>query len=223
MPALPEVPNVIKSTFAFSYSGNSRCRVRLFHHFSGTAPTVTNLDAWCASLATAWTNRISPVCSGDVIGQGVTAEDLSSASGAVGSDSFSSTGSRAGSGLPKGVCAVSVMSIARRYRGGKPKTFYPMGTASDVSGTGQWTGGALSAFNTAVGNFFGDMVLAGWSGAGTITNVNVSYYQGFTVVTNPITHRARNVPTLRGAPVVDTVLAQGIDANIGSQRRRNLS
>jgi hypothetical protein len=51
--------------------------------------------------------------------------------------------------------------------------------------------------------------------------VNVSYYNGFTVVTNPTTGRARNVPTLRGTPVVDTVTGIVARVQVGSQRRRN--
>jgi hypothetical protein len=68
--------------------------------------------------------------------------------------------------------------------------------------------------------FFAALEAAVWSGASSLAQVNVSYYKGFTVVTSPTTGRARNVPTLRSAPVVDAVTAQAVRTSIGTQRRR---
>jgi hypothetical protein len=113
-------------------------------------------------------------------------------------------------------------NIARRYRGGKPKIFLPAGVAADISNTNTWGSTFLATANTDWAAFAAAVLAAGWTGAGTLTHVNVSYYTGFTVVTNPVTHRARNVPTLRGAPVVDTVISYAAEVDIASQRRRNL-
>jgi len=73
-------------------------------------------------------------------------------------------------------------------------------------------------------NLFMTAVLTGtnWPAAGTLTHVNVSYYAGNTPVQNPITHRWRNVPNPRGAPVVDPIIGYTPENGIGSQRRRNV-
>lgn len=56
-----------------------------------------------------------------------------------------------------------------------------------------------------------------------INQVNVSYYEGFEVVTDPVTGRSRNVPQLRpGGPVVDKITGFSINPKLGSQRLRNL-
>jgi hypothetical protein len=53
--------------------------------------------------------------------------------------------------------------------------------------------------------------------------VSVSYYEGFTSVTNPITGRTKDVSKLRtGGPVVDVVSAIIVANGPKSQRRRNL-
>jgi hypothetical protein len=111
--------------------------------------------------------------------------------------------------------------IARRYRGGKPKSFFPWGVVTDFSSPQLWT----SAFaNSATGDYatFIAAVRAIAAGSTTLSNyVNVSYFSGSTVVINPVTGRARNVPTLRtGGPVVDSIVASTANTRIGSQRRR---
>ncbi len=53
--------------------------------------------------------------------------------------------------------------------------------------------------------------------------VNVSYYEGFKVVTDPLTGRSRNVSQLRPeGPAVDRITSFSINPKLGSQRRRNL-
>jgi hypothetical protein len=96
-----------------------------------------------------------------------------------------------------------------------------MGTPSDSSQPGQWNNAFVTAVQTGVTNFFTAVLGAGWTGAGTLTHVNVSYYSGFHVVTDPLTGRARNVPLVRVSPVIDTVTTIVARASFGEQRRRN--
>jgi hypothetical protein len=150
----------------------------------------------------------------------IESEDLTSATGAVDTSVESVVGSRAGSALPSSTSLVSSYTIARRYRGGHPRAYWPFGADSDLLSETQWTSAFPTACDTGINAYFAALVAAGWSGAGTLTHVNVSYYEGFTVVTNPITGRARNVPTLRVSPVVDLVTAVHSRSSIGTQRRR---
>ena len=56
-----------------------------------------------------------------------------------------------------------------------------------------------------------------------VDQVNVSYYEGFEVVTDLRTGRSRDVPQLRpGGPAVDKITGFSINPKLGSQRRRNL-
>jgi hypothetical protein len=156
---------------------------------------------------------------GDFVAVQIT--DLSSPSAGVGEWAGSHAGTRSGSILPVGVCVVLNKEIARRYRGGKPRQYLPYGTDSDLSGASRFTSAFTSDLVTAWDGFQG--TLSGTAvGPATITNeVNVSYYDGFTVVTNPSTGRARNKPTLRATPLVDSVLEYSASEVPGSQRRRN--
>jgi hypothetical protein len=111
--------------------------------------------------------------------------------------------------------------ISRRYRGGKPRAYLPWGDAGQLTSRQSWSGTFVTAVDSAFSTFYA-AVIGLSAGSTTITDhVNVSYYDGFTVVTDPVTHRARNVPTLRGTPIVDVILSFAANPRPGSQRRRN--
>jgi hypothetical protein len=111
-------------------------------------------------------------------------------------------------------------TIDRRYRGGKPRNFYPYGTASDLQTEQTWTDTALTGFLAQSEDLYS--ATAGVSAGGTTltSRVSVSYYSGFTVVTSPTTGRARNVPTKRSTPLTYAVVNTAVSPYIGSQRRR---
>ena len=194
---------------------------RFFIQYSGTAPTSAQLNTFAASIGTAWGTDIKPGCSTGLLLESILCEDLSSPTSAVGNAAIGVNGTRAGAQLPAGVAFVVSYEIARRYRGGHPRGYWPIGTQSDIYTPQQWTAGLVSAMNTDFPAFFTAVQGAGWAAAGTLAQVNVSYYSGFTVYTNPITGRARNRPNLRVTPVQDVVTGYIARANIGSQRRRN--
>ena len=222
MPALPAVPGVIRVTIPFKYGGDTSCLNRLYIHYAGTAPTPAQLQTFADSVSTAWGAQIKSLCTGDVVQNPIQCTDLSSSTGAVASGTTSNTGTRAGAGNPAGIACMIQFLIARRYRGGKPKVFLPAGVAPDILTPQTWTAAFLTAVTNQWATFIADILIAGWAAAGTLTHVNVSYYAGNTPVQNPITHRWRNVPTLRGAPVVDPVLGYSTETGIASQRRRNM-
>jgi hypothetical protein len=221
MPALPSVPKVIKVTLPFKLTTDPNALSRFFVQYSGTAPTPIQLQTFCDAVATSEATEFGPLMSGLYTMEPVTAEDLSSPSAAVASGTISNAGSRAGGAIAPGTALMIQFLIARRYRGGKPKIFLPLGVTTDITAGGVWAGAFLTSAGTGWAAFETAIAAAGWTGAGTLQQVNVSYYQGFTVVTNPVTHRSRNVPTLRGAPVVDPVFSIGVEQGLASQRRRN--
>jgi hypothetical protein len=221
MPALPAVPLTLKCTIGFSLPGDANAIVRTYETYTGTPPTPTQASAFAQSVGAAFGTRFAAYMAIGTSQTSVTVEDLNTNSGAVGFDVTAHAGTRNGGVLAPGTALMIQHIIARRYRGGKPKMFLPFGVSTDITAGGLWSSAIVTPAGTAIINFYADLAAAGWTGAGTITHTNVSYYQGFTVVTNPITHRSRNVPTLRGTPLIDTVINYSVEQGIASQRRRN--
>lgn len=204
---------------AYAYDPNVISR--FFVKYSGTAPTQAQLVTLCGSVITAWTNDLKSLANGECELTGVTIEDLSSSTAAVASVGAAVSGTLAGGNLSGGTALVVSYEISRRYRGGHPRGYWPFGSSTTLNDAQDWTTGYVTSATSGFQAFFAAVLAAVWTGGGTLTQVNVSYFSGFTVVTNPITHRARNVPTLRGTPVVDTVNSLIVRGHPGSQRRRN--
>jgi hypothetical protein len=97
------------------------------------------------------------------------------------------------------------MHISRRYRGGKPRVYFPLGSATDMADPQHWT----AAFLTSAGNAFNAVNNALQAFTSPTINTpalaNVSYYSG---------------GSLRSAPVVDLVSTTSANSIPGSQRRR---
>lgn len=222
MPPLPVAAGVIKVTCNYTVGTDTAALSRFFIHYAGTAPTVAQLNTFATSIRTAWSGNLASLHAASIVLTSVNCEDLSSATGAVGSDAVSVPGTRTGSTMVGAACVMVQFIIARRYRGSKPKIFFPFGVVADTLNMQNWTSGLTTATSTGFIAFINAIVAAGWTGASTLNHVNVSYFSGFTVVTNPITHRARNVPTLRGTPLQDNVTGYAVEPGIASQRRRNV-
>jgi len=221
VPALPPAPGIVKVTIPYTLLSSSSALNRFYIHYTGTPPTSGNLATFCDAVSAAWNTDLAPLCYSLITQQVVAAEDLSTATGAVAVGTTTHTGTRSGHPFASGTATIVEFKIARRYRGGKPKIFLPAGVSEDMVASGVWGGTYVSSVATDWAAFIAAVIGAGWAGAGTVTHANVSYYNGFTSVQNPITHRWKNVPTLRGTPLVDTVTSYGVEAGMGSQRRRN--
>lgn len=223
MPALPPVAGVILVKMHIQVSEDTRAINRFYIHYSGTAPTDVQLTAFAASINTAWAadmvNMYSSARCQLIL---VECIDLTSATGAYGANSVIVVGTRAGTAMAAATSLILQQKILRRYRGGHPRQYLSVGVVSDLADSQTWVSSFANAVASNYVTFMNAILAAGWTGAGTLTSVNVSYYSGFTVVTNPITHRARNVPTLRVTPVVDTILAFQANIRPGVQRRRGL-
>jgi hypothetical protein len=124
--------------------------------------------------------------------------------------------------MAAGVAFLFNFQIARRYRGGKPRVYWPAPNADNLTDEQTWGGTIVTSMHSAIVAVVAALVGAP-PGTTTVTGqVNVSYYQGNTVVIDPITGRARNVSNVRPTPQTDSVV--GIVANVkpASQRKRNL-
>jgi hypothetical protein len=220
VPPLPAVPKVIRLDFVHTYGGDTDVLSRNFWSYSGTAPTNSEMVTFVTAAGAAWDSNAASSCNADVTLTNVEGTDLSSDTAAQGQSGVSYDGTRAGDTLTADSCFLGAYEIARRYRGGHPRGYWPFGVQVDLASPQEWGSAHVTTFTDALTGMFAAIAAAGWSGAGTIAQVNVSYHSGFTVVTSPTTGRARNVPTVRAVPLVDDVVTVLGRARVASQRRR---
>lgn len=221
MPPLPSVANVLRADLLWNDGSDTDVSTRMFFRYSGGPPDPTDAVALAADI---WApaSSMNDLWSTNTDLTGVRVTDLASATGGQGEHAQSSTGTRVGSELAGGTCLVVGYVVQRRYRGGKPRSYFPWFTSADLTTRQTWNTTDLTSVDSALATFFA-AVIGLTSGTTTITDhVNVSWYEGNKVVTNPITGRARNVPQLRpDGPKVDVISSFAARPTPGSQRRRN--
>lgn len=220
MPALPLVPGVLRLQLKHTLGSDVDVLDRIYLQYTGTAPTSSGLNTMASSVETAWASDLKSYFTTNGSLTEVVIEDLSSASGGVGTWSGSTAGTRTGGVLAAGSAVLLNFSIARRYRGGKPRIYLPYLVSADTASPQTWNGTTLAALLTAWNTFVTAVIAAAPSGT-TITNqANVSYYSGFTNFTGP-TGRMRARSTVRATALIDAVTATSTNAKVASQRRRN--
>lgn len=221
MPALPPVPGAIRVRHLFTV--NASIPVGFGYHltYTGGPPAGSDMSTLASGIESHWASAVQGDMPTDVTLTEVTATDISSASGAVGTWSGSDPGGTSGTIVSAGACFVLNHQISRRYRGGKPRTYVPGVLLTDMTDTNQISSGRqaslLSSWEAFVSGVLG---ITGMSI--TLQNIaSVSYFSGFTTVLNPVTGRTRDVPKLRvDGPVIDVIRSTTVAAKLGSQRRR---
>jgi hypothetical protein len=220
MPPLPEVPNVLRVDWQWSDAADNNVSTREFYRYSGGPPTSTDCVALAADIYSFQAANLA-FWGEDTQLIGTKVTDLSSSSGGVGEHAQVTAGAGTGPPLSAGTAVLVNYVLSRRYRGGKPRAYFPIFGAGDLDTRQSWLGSVVSAFNSALATYFAG-VIGSTAGSTTLTqHVNISYYDGFTVVTSPTTGRARNVPKPRTTPLVDNILSFATSTRPASQRRRN--
>jgi hypothetical protein len=221
VPALPSVPAVVQLAFSLTDSDSGYVSInRLHFHYTGTAPTPAQLVTFATTAGTAFGAAFNPSMNAALTLTAVTAIDLTSPTAATAEVAVSHVGALTGGELPNDTAFVLSAKVARRYRGGHPRTYLQLGDVTKTADGRTWDTAFVTAVETAAAGFFTAVEGAGWTGAGTISPVNVSYYSGFTNVT-PVGKRAYSVPTLRiGGPLVDPIVSFVGRVKFGTQRRR---
>ena len=198
------VADVMKVEILWTQNGVPAANILHFGYTGGTP----NSD----DLATLAAGAINPLWSGikadyatSTILAGLKATDLSSLSGAVALIPFNSAGAGSANGAPAQCCVLVDWGIARRYRGGHPRTYFPALDVGNVMTPSTWQIDVLTDFNNAANAMF---ATAGVVTSGSITlglPVNVSYVSG---------------DAWRVTNVVDTILSASTSSLIRTQRRR---
>jgi hypothetical protein len=221
MPPYPPAAKTLRVALKHEWGVDADVLTRFFIAYAGTAPDVGDLETFANAVITAWVSDLASLVPNECALINCEVIDLSSDIGAVASVTTSHNGTRGTTQLTAATALVSSYTILRRYRGGHPRGYWPFGLETDLADAQDWTGGFLTSCATGLEAFFTAVLFAPWSGGGPLTQVNASYFKGFTSFQNPITLRWRNVPTLRPAPVIDLVTGIVPRPRVGSQRRRN--
>lgn len=222
MPALPNVPQVIRLDFEWIRGADGFAKDRFFVQYAGTAPTAAQLDTFCASIVALCTTNMTGLYDVETSLQTITATDLTSPTGAVGTATSGIVGTRAGGVLIASAAFLTSLEISRRYRGGHPRIYWPWGTQGDLTDEQDWTTALMDQVTTDFGAIIAGIKLLTWTGATIANIVNVSFYEGFHTFTGP-TGRVRNIPTVRVAPIVDIVTGFIARKGVASIRKRLLS
>lgn len=224
MTPLPPVANTMRVDMQWNIGNDTTALVRFYLGYSGGAPDATDCAAFCADVHSAFDSHLAALLyTGSQVDQ-IKVTDIASDTGAQAFINIADNGTRSGGALPAGTAAVSSYRIARRYRGGKPRSYWPFGVDSDLADRGDWTSGFVSATTTGVTAFFAALAGAS-SGSTTISGqINVSYFQGYLPPTVAPNNRAKNnVKPRVGGPITDAILGWTTNPRPASQRRRNLN
>jgi hypothetical protein len=227
MPALPPVADVIKSRLFWTIEGDPMAVTILFWHYTSPAPSDADLASFVSNLADAAGTNLAALYQSGITLASADGRDLSAIDAAYATDSIDTPGTRTGGKLAPGTAAVANYSIRQSYRGGKPRSYWPLGTSTDVASTGFWADAFVTDYTTAVQALVTGTI--GTTGDLVVDKQCVVSYYGppNKVITNPTTGRARTVSTRRdatggtGHPLVYDITAQNGSKVIGSQRRRN--
>jgi hypothetical protein len=206
MPPLPVVPGVVKMVAA---GHNSDANFLNIYHvqYSGGPPNVSDLTSFHGDILTQIEYIYIHNGSADLSLDSVEYTDLASNVGATTTIAVGTAGTVTGNVLPMSASVVVSHEILRRYRGGHPRTYLPLGTANTLEGssTKDWQ----TSFLTNTQNDFEAFRTATAAGVHGSVNwlglCNVSYIDG---------------GIQRVTPVVDLVIGSVARPRICSQRRR---
>jgi hypothetical protein len=220
MPALPPVPNVVRVQYVMTVGPNPDVMTNLHLLYSGPAASQPQATQFAADCRQAFVNGpILSMVATNILTKTVTT-DLSTNTSFQGVFAGSDAGTSGGLKLPASTSVLVNWLVQARYRGGKPRNYFPMGADADLQDASHWLPASVTNFTTRINTLINYIQSHMWSGASLTGVCAVSYYKGFKVVTDPVTGRARNVNTLRATPLVLTTNGFQVSSYVGTQRRR---
>lgn len=179
----------------------------VFHGtYAGSAPSDSDMDTLALGVKTAWVDHIASSMTDDVKLLQVTTEDLTTTSSAVGIWAGLAAGTQSTTQfITPAECVVERDHIARRYRGGHPRHYWPLSYPSWKATDTTLSPTAVADWQSAIETFYTEVFSITWPGQTGFVYANVSYYSG---------------GALRSVPVTDPIIGITVDTKIGTQRRR---
>lgn len=218
---LPASP-CVRVRLIYSHASGLSAGSRFYLSYSGSAPSGANCATLATDIANQWNSNLAAEFSSDWTLTEVDVLDIATDSGLSAQVAVSHPGTDSGTSAPA-QCAMNVeFNISRRYRGGKPRMYFPPGLAGDLANDSTWNSAKITSMNAQILTFFNAIEALSVGSMGTLQHVNLSYYKGFTNHTNT-SGRERAVPTYRDTALLDTISGYSMKAVVGSQRRRRTS
>jgi len=221
-PVPPPASPCVRVNLDYASNADTELGSRFYLSYDGSAPTAANCVTLATDVATAWNAHCAPFIDQAYSLREVDVLDIATDSGASGSVTVDDPGTSTGSTLTSNAAFNVEFKIARRYRGGKPRMFFPPDTYPALVDMSHWSPSTVTSVNSYVGLFFAAVVGSSVGSMGTLAHVSLSFYKGFTNITNS-SGRERAVPTYRSAALLDPVTGYACKALVGSQRRRRAS
>jgi len=189
--------------------------------YTGASVTTAQLADLAGDVATSWGTDLAGLF--NTLGHLTSVEcvDLQNPATVSGVVAVSIAGTRGGTALPENIAVSLVYKPDRRYRGSRPKGFFRMGVAGDLSSTQHWTTDFTGEVNAAWASFIAAVVAGSPSGV-TLTAQKYVNYDGppYSVVSNPNKTRSHSVPTKVDPPGVYAILSVAASLKVASQRKR---
>jgi hypothetical protein len=203
--SLGDVKNIINTIF-LAYTGTS---------------LGTDVSTITANFVNSWSGRLAAQVSHDLTLETVTTTDLISSTGVTDTANPVITGDVVAPSVTAGAAMVISFKVGRRYRGGHPRIYLPGAQQNQVQSDNTWSLAYIGAMHTAWTGMVSDVTTATYTTAGSLSQINISYFQGFTEVLYP-SGRYHTIPKLRpDGPHKDPILSTVINPKVASQRRRN--
>jgi hypothetical protein len=203
MPPMPAVPNVIRVAQSGYVNTVQWANVYHFAYDNGPA-TEADLNTWAEGFYTHFGSTIAQ-CVGNTTTYGtIDVIDLTTPSSAVGGYSGPDLGD-AIAAADNAVCWLVNHKIARRYRGGHPRTYIPGTGGANITSGNTWAETILGTMQEAVTSFYAACLAIDTPSCTGAQLVSVSYY---------------TAGELRDEPLVDVVTGSTVSPMIATQRRR---
>jgi len=175
MPRLPDADHIIRIKLAGQLSSNPWATIQ-YARFTGSQPDSAALATTANALKSTAFQAIIPMMGTANELLTIECTDLTNETGASGISSATPVlGTRAGTVNPNQVCAVASYKIARRYRGGHPRTYWPIGVQSDITAGSRWTTAFVPLPLNAVTAWVGNVNATNLNGA-PLQHGCLSYY-----------------------------------------------
>lgn len=217
--ALPLANGIIEVGLHWQVGEDASAITRLHFQGAGSPYAQADLNTMATAVRTAFGTQLKALMSGYNTLLQTTCADLGSNAGLQGLDGTQVPGTRAGSSGIAQLCALINHKIARKYRGGKPRSYLPFGLGGDLQDPQTWNTTFSGNLQTGWTAFLA-AITGGTFGAITgLKHCSVSYYQPggqWNVVNN----RPKYTPHVRTTPVIDLVVASTVNPKPATQRRR---
>lgn len=203
---LPPVPGVIKVAIKGAFATGTPWAITDHYRYTSPAPSNSQMTAFANAIRLSYSANMVSVIAEDIVMQEATCQDLSSPTGAFGSDSGVHYGTAGSLNLPDHTCVLVKKEGSLRYRGGHSREYWPQMGAAGANNTGNsWAAANISQFATQYQSY--------------IDQIFANAPSGLTLLQRCIVHYEGQHPSIT-YPYVELVVGHTVETQMATQRRR---